>query len=73
MTETTHHYPQIIRDGVDILERLKFPTFESFYTTFTSLYTIDCDTLDPTKVRNSLRLSWFDSNDFQNGLDYTTT
>ena len=68
MKETKFHYPQIIRESVEVLSIFPSLTYKELETLFTENYGIEG--LDDKKMKNSLRMGFFTHNDFSDGLDY---
>ena len=72
MTETKHHYPQLVSETYDFCGMFPNLTFQQVSEFFTSNYD-NVSSMDKTKFNNSLRLGWFKFNDYKNNLDYTTS
>ena len=69
MTETKHHYPQLINEALEFLNVFPNLTYQEMETFFFQNYGLK-DQMDPTKMKNSLRMGFFKFNDCEANLTY---
>ena len=70
MTETKHHYPQVIEETVQFLSMFPNLEYTDLYQFFISNYDL-VDSLDLKRFKNSLRFGYWKFHNFSDNLSYT--
>lgn len=70
MTETKHHYPQVIQETVEFLGMFPTLEFSDLHKFFTSHYD-SVGELDPKRFKNSLRFGYWKFHNFSDNLSYS--
>ena len=70
MTETTHHYPQVIQETVEFLAMFPNLSFTDLHKFFSENYD-SVEDLDNKRFKNSLRFGYWKFHNFTNNLSYS--